>query len=286
MTLGNRPVSLPPHETAPLEDTRERTLPPERDLAVSPGRIHAEESVYLKQVALYRMAATYSDDKRVLDLGCGEGYGTDLVARTARQVVGADRSWEVVAHAATKYAGRNTCFVVCDAQRLPFRATSFQTVISFEVIEHVRDVSSYLREIQRVCAAGAPALLSTPNRLLRLLPFQRPWNRFHLREYDARGLESELRAVFRNVHLQGVIGTPEVMALEKRRVKQNPFIAYPRMIAQLALPPSLYDRLKPRRKERGPAVNGFSSEERISAEDYIISDRELRECITLVAVCR
>jgi SAM-dependent methyltransferase len=255
-----------------LQDTRERALP-----------AHAAQTledylVYLKHAAMYAFAQAFVADKRVLDLGCGEGYGSAILVRAARFVVAADYDRDAVAHAARKYAGARLAFVVCDAQRLPFRRAVFGAIISYEVIEHIPNVSAYLNEIKRV---GSFALISTPNAALRLLPFQKPWNRFHLREYAARAFARELRGAFGRVDVRGVSAIPRVLAIERARVRQNPLVAYPRMIAQMFLPRRVYVALKP---ARTPAALPFRAED-FSASDYRVTD-ETRECINLLAVCK
>jgi ubiquinone/menaquinone biosynthesis C-methylase UbiE len=263
-----------------LPDTKERALPAHQVQTLE------DHLVYLKQVALYKFAATYCVRKRVLDLGCGEGYGSDALARAARFVVAADYSRDAVAHARQKYARPNLAFVVCDAQHLPFRAESFETIISFEVIEHIPNVRAYLEEIRRVSVAASAVILSTPNRALRLLPFQKPWNRFHLREYDARGLARVLGALFRRAQMRGISAIPAIMEIEKRRVKQNPLVAYPRMFAQMLLPRAAYDRMKRIKSQNAstPRADNFRALD-FSADDFQISEAGLRECITLVGIC-
>jgi ubiquinone/menaquinone biosynthesis C-methylase UbiE len=262
-----------------LYDTRERALPG-----------HAAQSlddylVFLKHTALYRFAAERCRQMRVLDCGCGEGYGSAALARSAAFVVASDRSEEAVRHAAATYPAANIGFVVCDAQRLPFRSGAFQAVTSFEVIEHLPIVSEYLGEVKRV--GTGQALISTPNRRLRLLPFQKPWNRFHVREYDAPGLQRVLGAAFRRVQMLGVSGTPAIMDIERARVKQNPLVAYPRMVAQIVLPRSLYERLKGSSGRPVAPVASRRDSERaaFSAADYALDATGLDDCITLVAIC-
>ncbi len=258
-----------------LEYTAERTLP-QHD-----AQTREDLLVYLKQVALYNFAQTFAAGKVVLDLGCGEGYGSALLA-SARLVIGADNSFEVVFHAAQKYSSPNTHFVVCDAQHLPFRRDAFELVVSFEVIEHVVDVRGYLQEVRRVCDEAA--LFSTPNRRLRLLPFQKPWNTFHLREYDDRAFGRALDQVFKTVKMLCLTARPDILEIEKRRVKQNPLVAYPRMLARMVLPSSLYQRAK-RIKPRSTSALRDDLAEKVSPADYMLSPTALRDGITLVAIC-
>lgn len=264
-----------------LPDTRERAVPMHRAQSLE------DYLVYLKHLALYKFVSSYTARKRVLDLGCGEGYGSDALAHTAHFVVAADRDGNVVAHARQKYVRANLAFVVCDAQSLPFRAESFATVVSFEVIEHLSNVRKYLEEIKRVNAADGIAILSTPNRVVRLLPFQKPWNRFHLREYDARGLARAVGATSSRVQLRGITATPPILEIEKRRVRQNPFIAYPKMIAQIFIPQIAYEWLKrilvQIRRPVAARAELFDAT-KFSVDDFRVTEHELRECINLIAI--
>jgi len=264
-----------------LRDTHERALP------FHTAQTAEDYLVYLKHVALYEFVKPNCAGKRVLDLGCGEGYGVAALASVARWVVAADYSFDAVMHACQKYARANAVFVVCDAQHLPFANDCFDTAISFEVIEHIPDVPRYLQEIKRIGVAHGQAIISTPNRLLRLLPFQKPWNRFHLREYDAPGLARTIGAVFSQVQILGITAIPAILEIEKQRVKQNPFVAYPKMLAQMLLPSGVYDRLKRVKPNTDtPAVQSTipPMPNNFTASDYAISSNGLRESINLIAV--
>ncbi len=266
-----------------LHDTKERALP------AHPQQSTEDYLVYLKHVALYEFAKTFCIGKRVLDLGCGEGYGSATLSPSAHFVVAADMSVDAVVHAKDKYAQTNVAFVVCNAQHLPFANAAFDNVISFEVIEHLPNVRQYLEEIRRGVRAQGTAIISTPNRLLRLLPFQKPWNRFHLREYSAAGLRRAVAAVFVQVQVQGISAIPAILEIEKKRVRQNPLVAYPKMLAQMLLPDALFVRLRNARAH--PQAKSLNAQpanfrERFSASDFLVSEQELNDCINLVAIAR
>jgi 2-polyprenyl-3-methyl-5-hydroxy-6-metoxy-1,4-benzoquinol methylase len=243
--------------------------------------------VYLKHLALYKFVSSYTTRKRALDLGCGEGYGSDALAHTAHFIVATDRDVAAVMHARQKYARGNLGFVACDAQFLPFRAESFETVVSFEVIEHIPSVRKYLEEIKRVTTGTGVVIISTPNRILRLLPFQKPWNRFHLREYAARDLKRTVSAIFTQVQVCGITATSTILEIEKRRVRQNPLIAYPKMIARIVLPRAVYAWLKQIRARLFRPVAAPPPDfdpAQFSVDHFRIAEGDWRECINLIAI--
>ena len=264
-----------------LRDTRERALP------ALQAQTLENYLVYLKHLALYKFVSSYTARKRVFDLGCGEGYGSDALAHTARLVVAADRDGTAVAHARQKYTRANLAFVVCDAQALPFHAGSFETVVSFEVIEHIPNARKYLEEIKRVNATTGSAIISTPNRLLRLLPFQKPWNRYHLREYAADDLVRAVGAVFPRVQMRGITAVSPILEIEKQRVHQNPFVAYPKMLAQMFLSNGAYGWLRQiGTRAQGPVAARAEMFDvtKFAVDDFRVSENELRECINLIAI--
>lgn len=262
-----------------IRDTKERALPE-----------HAAQTledylVYLKHVAMYEFARTRFGDKIILDLGCGEGYGASELARTARWVVAADANFDAVAHAARRYSDARLAFVVCDAQSLPFRSSVFDAIVSYEVIEHIPNVTLYLAEIHRLAHAPAKVFISTPNRRLRLLPFQKPWNRYHLREYAPADFAATLQRIFPRVRILGVSAIEPILQIEKRRVKQNPLIAYPRMIAQWLVPPAAYVELKKINPPASGKAMPASNRGKYSADDFQITSDKLGECINMLALC-
>lgn len=185
--------------------------------------------IYLFHIATYRFAEQFTRGKRVLDYGCGSGYGSALIAETARRVTAVDVAPEAIAYARSKFAREDVLEfkAIEPSKRLPFADASFDTVISFQVFEHVRDTTLYLSEIRRVLARGGRLLLVTPDRSTRLLPLQRPWNRWHLKEYDARGLRAVLSRHFEHVEVLSMTGKPEMIEIELRRSAKLKWLSLP-----------------------------------------------------------
>ncbi len=184
--------------------------------------------IYLMHAASYRLAERYCRDKRVLDLGCGSGYGAARIAEVARDVHAVDISSEAVAYATEHYSRVNLSFAQIEPDRpLPLADASFDVVLSFQVIEHVHDDSGYVREAARLLATGGILILITPDRKNRLFPRQKPWNRWHLREYSAAQLRElvERDLVVSDVLQMGA--RADVAEIELRRYRRLKWLTLP-----------------------------------------------------------
>lgn len=100
----------------------------------------------------------------VLDAACGEGFGTALMAETAKEVAGVDLSGEVVEHARARYRASNINFHEADCLALPFPDDTFDCVVSFETIEHLEAHDRLLAEFRRVLRPHGFLLISTPDK--------------------------------------------------------------------------------------------------------------------------
>ncbi len=130
----------------------------------------------------YHFVAPLAAGREVLDVACGEGYGSALLARSAMRVVGADLAPEAIAHARSRYAGRaNLEFREADCTRLPFADASFDMVVSFETIEHIPGQEAFLDEVRRVLRPDGCAVLSCPNKA-EYTDARDHVNEFHVRE--------------------------------------------------------------------------------------------------------
>ena len=138
---------------------------------------------------------------RCLDIGCGRGYGFNYLKSNCSSCTGLDVSDRFLQEARAEF--REVTFVKHNAEQLPFADASFDTITSFEVIEHIVDDDSFLSEVVRVAAPGALVAISTPNRLIASGGRSEPLNKFHVREYLADDFRDLLAKHFAEVTLYG-----------------------------------------------------------------------------------
>jgi SAM-dependent methyltransferase len=141
----------------------------------------------------YHFVAPLVAGRDVLDIACGEGYGSALIARHAAHVTGADISPTTIAHARTQYADQaNLDFREADCAALPFADASFDVVVSFETLEHIEAQEAFLDEIRRVLRPNGVVAISCPNKA------EYSDKRDHINEFHVRELyRDELAALMR-----------------------------------------------------------------------------------------
>lgn len=234
----------------PLELTGERTLPD----------VPEENYWFRRHLAVYEWIAGRVTGLRVVDLACGEGYGSDTLARSASEVIGVDANPQAHEHARARYRRSNLRFErgLVEDFRGPCDA-----VVFLQTIEHVSDPESLLRSIAR---AAPVAYVSTPNRLTLAPPgapkSDNPW---HLREYTAGEYRALLEPHFSTVDLLGVFHA------SKLRVHEWALgLGWDRVHPALRLTKPFYERFVPA----------------ISASDFkITADGDLDKALDFLAVC-
>ncbi len=178
---------------------------------VIPGEVDVD--LLNEHLARYAFAARLSRGKRVLDAGCGVGYGAARLAAQARRVAGLEIAPEAVALARERYPLPNLEFVRGDCRSLPFSPGAFDLVVAFEVIEHLADWDCLLAEARRVLADWGVLVVSTPNRLYYSEQRETP-NPFHVHEFEYAEFREALERRFPHVriflenHADSVVFTP------------------------------------------------------------------------------
>lgn len=146
----------------------------------------------------YALACGLADDRHVVDVASGEGYGSMLLASRAAGVVGVDVDATAVAHATAKYVRDNLRFVRAAATALPLADASVDLAVSFETIEHLQDHDAMLAEIRRVMRPDGVLVMSSPDRRFYSEATGHV-NPFHVRELDAAEFIALVRRFFRHV---------------------------------------------------------------------------------------
>jgi glycosyltransferase involved in cell wall biosynthesis/SAM-dependent methyltransferase len=150
--------------------------------------------IEIEHVHRYLFAVPLVQGLDVLDIASGEGYGSAILAQTARSVVGVDIDPTSVEHAQRTYSGKSVRFVTGSCESIPADDGSFDVVVSFETIEHVAAQERFLDEVRRVLRPGGIFLCSTPDPT-RYRVGSSP-NPFHQRELSRGEFEALIAARF------------------------------------------------------------------------------------------
>lgn len=137
----------------------------------------------------------------VLEIGCGRGYGSEIFRGRADKFIGVDLSMDFLSEA--KDLLPKSQFIQSNGSALPFNENSFDTIISLEVIEHLKDDNGFLRTIAGLVKEDGIFAISTPNRVVSSGNSSKPMNRFHCREYTAQEFFDLLSVYFKKVKLLG-----------------------------------------------------------------------------------
>lgn len=185
--------------------TGERTVP----------GVPQENYWFRRHEAAYEFVAPLVAGRVALDVGCGEGYGPALLARSARRILGIDYDKLATAHAAHNHS--QAYFVRANLAALPVPSASVDVVVTLQVIEHVWNHGEFVRECRRVLRPGGLLVVTTPNRLTFSPGLDEPANPFHTREFSAAELVHLLAVNGFDVQAaSGLHGGPRVRELDRR----------------------------------------------------------------------
>ncbi|MCX7728050.1 MAG: methyltransferase domain-containing protein [Bacteroidia bacterium] len=170
----------------------------------------SDNYVLQRSISAYVYAAKHVHGQ-VLEIGTGSGYGIDYLAPRSERFVTIDKFQSNIDFSAYK----NVSFKQCHVPPIPFDDNVFDFVVSFQVIEHIKDDNLFVKEIHRVLKPGGKFLVTTPNILTSLT--RNPW---HIREYKKEELEKLLQQYFKNIDMYGIYGNDKVMKYYEHN-KQN-----------------------------------------------------------------
>jgi 2-polyprenyl-3-methyl-5-hydroxy-6-metoxy-1,4-benzoquinol methylase len=246
----SQPAGVPP-----LALTGERTLPD----------VPAENYWFRRHLAVYEWIAARVARGRVIDMACGEGYGSDLLASQATSVVGLDANPEAYDHARARYVRGNLRFDRGMVENYG-EPGSFDAVVFLQTIEHVIDPRAVLEHMRGLLRPGGVVYVSTPN-VLTLAPAGAPksGNPWHLREYQAPEFRSLAESVFGSVELLGLFHARKLRAHELALK-----LGWDAVHARLRLTRLFYDRFTPA----------------ISSRDFKLRRDRLDRALDFLAVCK
>ena len=249
-----------------------------------PGRGEGFAYDEARHVAAYRHARELARGREVLDVGCGEGFGTVMLSATAVRVLGVDYSAEAVAAAAAAYQQPGLEFRQLDVYALPSLGLRFDLITNFQVIEHLPDPARFLTVVRGGLKPDGLFMLTTPNRLSTVSE-----NPHHLREYIADELEALLQPVFGTVEIASMVGNEKVKTFDRERGRQVQRILrldplglrhlLPASVARVA-----FERLAVLVRRR---VAGTTPETTtIMPDDFALVHERRPDALDLVAFCR
>jgi len=243
----NQPPGVPP-----LPLTGERTLPD----------VPEENYWYRRHLVVYEWIAERIAGGRVVDMACGEGYGSDALAAGAASVVGVDANPEAHEHARLRYVRQNLRF---ERELVESFAEPCDAVVFLQTIEHVQDPGAILEHFKSMLAPGGVAYVSTPN-LLTLAPpgAEKSDNPWHVHEYRSEEFRELCEASFPRVELLGLFHAQKLRAHEIALR-----LGWDRVHETLRLTKPFYDRFTPA----------------ISASDFRLRQADLDRALDFLAVC-
>ena len=245
-----------PEGVPPLSLTGERTLPD----------VPEENYWYRRHLVVYEWIARQLDGARAIDMACGEGYGSAVLAGRAAQVVGVDANPEAFEHARLRYSGDNLRFVRALVEEF---AEPTDAVVFLQTIEHLQDPGATLRHFSSLLGEGGRVFLSTPN-VLTLAPkgASRSDNPWHVHEYLPEEFQRLCGEHFGSVEMYGLH--------HARKLR----------VHELALKLG-WDRVHKGLRLSGPFYGWFTPA--ISARDFALKpagEASLEGALDLIAVCR
>ena len=152
---------------------------------------------FQEHIVRYHKLTEYELGHYVLDIACGSGYGTNFISTLADRVLGVDQSETTILGNREKFSrGVGLEFEAGNAEKLSLSSDLFNTVVSFETIEHLQNPEAFLCEVQRVLLVDGLFFLSTPNALITKPINGVPKNPYHIKEYTPEELHNLLSQYF------------------------------------------------------------------------------------------
>ncbi len=237
---------------------------------ITSEEIVSDNPIHQRLLKAYHVAKPYVSGD-LLELGCGEGRGVHEIAPLASSFTAIDKISSVIDNLSQAHPEHT--FQQGHFPPAPFNDQSFDTIVSFQVIEHIKNDHLFLQEIHRMLRPGGTALLTTPN--IKMTLTRNPW---HIREYTAKELTAIASKYFDLVDMKGIAGSDKVMKYhDQNRESVKKFTRFDILDLQHKLPAALlkipYDILN--RINRNSLQKGNNSlVESISLDDYFVKEQD------------
>jgi len=178
-----------------------------RDIDNTGERILLEKETPLmiaRHFCAYLFAKDFVSGKQVLDIGCGEGYGANYLADYAKYVQGIDYDGEIIDYAKDKYQKNNLSFSVLDIKDLNSLGKKFDIICSFQNIEHIQNTTKLLNDISNSLNENGLFIVSTCNIKDSSPGSNKPFNKFHVKEYLIEEFKELLASHFNRIEIYGL----------------------------------------------------------------------------------
>ncbi|MEQ9424205.1 MAG: methyltransferase domain-containing protein [Cyclobacteriaceae bacterium] len=236
---------------------------------ITSDKITSDNPIHQRLLKAYYLAEPYIKGD-LLELGCGEGRGVELLAPKSKKYLGLDKIQEIIDRLNATYPDLRFEQAVFP----PFKGlqdNSFDCVVSFQVIEHIKKDRQFLEEIYRVLRPGGQAIITTPN--IKNSLSRNPW---HIREYTAEELTNLAASIFDTVEMKGVTGSERLWEYhEQNRKSVQKIMRFDVLNLQYRLPASIlripYEILN--RKNRNKLQDQDNElVKSINQDDYLLSN--------------
>jgi len=226
-------------------------------------------------------------NKKILDFGCGSGYGSHFLANSAASVLGVDISSQAINFANGKYAGTasNLHFQVADLTKISTKSDlqgKFDVVVSFDVIEHLEKYWIFLENIQALLANNGVVVIGCPNRLRSFCSNQKVWNPFHMQEFTPAQFHWLLKHYFQDVQIFGQ-NFKNGMMLPNAESMDSIFF-HARQIAKFFLPEQIVNKIKEYRSTSASYVK-YQTKDMVFEKLDLTDRKQCARPFGLVAVC-
>lgn len=237
--------------------------------------------------ARYSFALRWAGGKNVLDVGCSLGCGAHHLAKKgAREVLGVDYSRAAIAEAKKNYRLPNLDFRVADANDLKAPEKKFETILAFEILEHLAegDEKIFFRGTSEVLAEGGLLLLSTPNKLVSSPRDAKPPNPYHVKEYFPQELLELLEKYFSEVTLLGIkCVNPEYLQKQKELERKSRRYGALKFLGRSRIIRGIVAFIPMRMRQR---ITGEAALPQLSVLDFRLIENNIEGAESLFAVCK